>query len=45
MGFDRRLVVRVLSQVLADNALLLQDKDMRSAETLIFPLVLKGLSR
>lgn len=45
MGFDRRVVVRVLNQVLEDNALLLQGKDLRSAETLIFPLVLKGLSK
>ena len=45
MGFERRVVVRVLSQVLEENALLLQGKDLRSAETFIFPLVLKGLSR
>ena len=45
MGFERRTVVRVLDQVLEDNALLLQGKDLRSAEALVFPLVLKGLSK
>ena len=38
-------VVEELNQVLEENALLIQGKDLRSAETLIFPLVLKGLSR
>lgn len=45
MGFERKVVVRTLNQVLEENALLIQGKDLRSAETLIFPLVLKGLSR
>ena len=45
MGFERRAVVRVLDRVLDENALLVQGKDARSVETLIFPLVLKGLSR
>ena len=45
MGFERRAVVRVLDRVLEENALLVQGRDQMSAETLIFPLVLKGLSR
>ena len=45
MGFERRAVVRVLDRVLEENALLVQGRDQRSAETLVFPLVLKGLSR
>ena len=45
MGFERKAVVRVLERVLEENALLVDGKDERSVETLVFPLVLKGLSR
>ncbi len=45
MGFERKQIVRVLSEVRSENALILQDKDTREAESFLFPLVLRRLSR
>ena len=45
MGFERKQIVRVLSEVRGENALILQDKDPREAESFLFPLVLRRLSR
>ena len=45
MGFERKIVVRTLNDVLTENAAVIQSKDFRSAEAMLFPLVLKRLSR
>lgn len=45
MGFERRQIVRVLSEVMAENSLIIQGKDSREAESFLFPLVLRRLSR
>ncbi len=45
MGFERKQIVRVLGEIRGENALILQGKDPREAESFLFPLVLRRLSR
>lgn len=45
MGYDRKQVSRTVDEVLKANPSLIQGKSLHEAEALVFPLVLKGLSR
>lgn len=45
MGFERKQIVRTLSEVMSENSLIIQGKDAREAESFLFPLVLRRLSR
>ena len=45
MGFERKQIVRTLAEVMSENSLIIQGKDAREAESFLFPLVLRRLSR
>ena len=38
MGFERKQIVRTLSEVMSENSLIIQGKDAREAESFLFPL-------
>ncbi len=45
MGYDRRLAAKALSELISENALLLEGKGRDEAENMLLPLMLKRLSR